>query len=87
MRGLTEEDAVAAAGLLIRRALARIVAETGLEADLVLLAAHIESTAGLAELLGGDVAAACADRAAERVRGLPPLPPSGLAAMQPAGRA
>lgn len=60
----------------------------GWPADAILAGAHAEIVALMAACLGGKEAAASCERAAERVRDLPPAPmPDPLATAAPMGRA
>lgn len=73
--------------LTVQGAIRHLVQIEGVPLDVALSIAHGVVMAEIAASFGGDVAADCAQRAADRVAGWPAIVDGELAAMQPKGRA
>lgn len=83
---MSEDEAEERVAHVMRLALAALCHE-GIKPELVLAAAHAEVVAALASTFGGEAAAGCMRRAAERIEGLPAAADAALALARPMGRA
>lgn len=87
MTNEADDDHIELIAATTRAMVAHLARLHGIPPGLVLAGVHAEVISIIATAYGGDVAAGCAERAADRVRNLPSYEQCELAAMQPMGRA